>query len=225
MVKVVLVGTNATSLKGHKTGLWLEELASPYYLFVEKDYEVIVASPAGGPIPIDEASLGEYFFTDPAKRFMHDATAVGKLGHSIKLSDVDLESVDGIFFAGGHGAVVDFVGTPDVKNAIESMYRSGKVVAAVCHGVVCLTDCVQEDGTTPLIKGKTVAGFSNTEEDVVQLTALVPFSLEDKLKELGGKYEKVDDWNPKVCVDQKLVTGQNPQSSEVTAKAMIELLE
>lgn len=223
MVKVVLVGTNGTSFKGHKTGLWLEELASPYYIFEGKDYEIEIASPSGGPIPIDAASLGEYFFTDPAKKFMHDATAIGKLSHSTKLADVDLQSADAIYFAGGHGTVVDFDGS-DVKQAVETMFSSGKVVGAVCHGVICLLSCVLEDGNTPLVKGKTVAGFSDTEEEAVQLTKLVPYLVEDKLKELGGNYEKSDDWNSKVCIDGKLVTGQNPQSSEAAAEAMVELL-
>jgi len=222
-MKVLLVATSASNLKGHDTGLWIEELASPYYTFQTAGYETIISSPAGGPIPIDSASLAEGFFTAPAKEFMHDATAIGKLCHSIKISDVDLSSVDAIFICGGHGTAVDFIDQPSLKSAIETIYNSDKVVASVCHGPICLVDCVKSDGY-PLVQGLTVTGFSNTEEEAVQLTSLVPFLLETKLMELGGKYEKADDWNSKVCVDGKLVTGQNPQSSEECAKAVVEIL-
>ena len=222
-MKVVLVGTSSSKLQAHDTGLWLEEMAAPYYEFESAGHEVIIASPAGGAIPIDSASMGEMFFTEPSKKFMHDATAIGKLCHSVKISDLDLDSVDCIFLTGGHGVCTDYINQPSLKSAIETLYKSGKVVAAVCHGVVGLTDCVKEDGI-PLISGLNITGFSNTEEEAVQLTSLVPFSVEDKLGELGGKYTKADDWNSKVCVDGKLLTGQNPQSSEALAKAVLEIL-
>jgi putative intracellular protease/amidase len=224
MVKVVLACTSAGELQGHPTGLWIEEVAEPYWIFVEKGYEVIIASPTGGAIPLDSASLKDGFFTAGGKKFLHDATAVGKLGHSLKLSDIDWSTVDVIFLPGGHGTCVDFVNSPDLKKAVETMYAGNKIVAAVCHGPIGLTGCVKPDGS-PLVKDRTVTGFADSEEEAVQLTGKVPFLLESKLKELGGKYEKADNWTSKVCVDGKLVTGQNPQSSVEAANAVVKLLE
>jgi len=223
-MKVVLVTTSAGNLKCHNTGLWIEELASPYYKFQDAGYEITIASIAGGAVPIDAASLGEGFFTEDAQKFMHDGTAVGMLSHSVAIGDVDLADKDALFMCGGHGTAVDFHNQDSLKSAIETMFNADKIVAAVCHGPICLADCVKKDGT-PLVSGKKVTGFSNTEEDTVQLTSLVPFLLETKLKELGGSYERADDWNSKVVVDGKLVTGQNPQSSEETAKTVIGLLD
>lgn len=223
MVKVLLVSTSAPVLKGHQTGLWLEELACPYYVFKEEGYEVAIASPQGGPVPIDQASITEGFFTAAAMKFMHDPDAVGMLSHTIKLEDADLSDVDALYITGGHGTCVDFVDNPSLKGAIESFYNSDKVVAAVCHGPICLPDCVKLDGT-PLVQGKIVTGFADSEEEAVKLTAIVPFLLESKLREQGALYEKDNDWHSKVCVDGKLVTGQNPQSSHECAKAVIELI-
>jgi len=220
---VALVATSASKLQSHETGLWLEELAGPYYVFQNVGYEIVIASPEGGAIPIDAASLGDGFFTDASKKFLHDATAVGMLSHSVKVSDLDLDSIDALFMTGGHGTCTDFIGQPPLKTAIETVHKKGKVVCAVCHGPMCLVDCKNEDGS-PLIQGKKVTGFTNTEEEAVQLTSTVPFLLEDKMKELGGFYERADDWNSKVCVDDKLITGQNPQSSESCAEAVVKVL-
>lgn len=153
----------------------------------------------------------------------HDAEGIGKLSHSIKLSTIDLSAVDAIFFCGGHGTCTDFVNNTDIKNAVETMYASNKIVAAVCHGPTALPQCNKPDGSA-LVKDKVVTGFKDSEEIAVNLQNVVPFMLEAKLKELGAKYECGDDWNSKVCVDDKLVTGQNPQSSEACAAAVISLL-
>ncbi|KAL3799761.1 hypothetical protein HJC23_010411 [Cyclotella cryptica] len=223
MTKIVLIATSASELKGHPTGLWIEELASPYYEFKKAGYEVEIASPNGGAVPLDATSLGEGFFTEPAKKFMHDAEGIGKLSHSLKLSSIDFATVDAVFFCGGHGTCVDFSENADVKNAVETMYAARKVVAAVCHGPTALPQCKKPDGT-PLVKDKVVTGFKDSEEIAVNLQDVVPFMLEAKLKEMGGKYESADDWNSKVCVDGNLVTGQNPQSSEACAAAVISVL-
>mmetsp|Transcript_33670 Transcript_33670/g.60623 ORF Transcript_33670/g.60623 Transcript_33670/m.60623 type:complete len:228 (-) Transcript_33670:445-1128(-) len=224
MTKVVIVGTSATELKGHPTGLWIEELAAPYYQFKKAGYEVVVASPAGGAIPIDAGSMAEGFFTEDAKKFMHDAEAVGQLSHSVKLDSIDFSTgVDAIFLCGGHGTCIDFHDNAIVKGAIETLYAADKVVSAVCHGPMALPQCNKPDGT-PLVKDKVVTGFSDSEEIAVTMQAMVPFLLESKLKEKGGKYESADDWNSKVCVDGKLVTGQNPQSSEACAAAVISVI-
>ncbi|KAL7550389.1 hypothetical protein ACHAWF_013630 [Thalassiosira exigua] len=223
MTKVVIVSTSATALKGHPTGLWIEELATPYYMFKKAGYEVVVASPEGGAVPIDVSSMGEGHFTDEAKKFMHDGEAIGQLSHSTKLGSIDWSGVDAIFLCGGHGVCTDFVDCASLKGAIETLYAADKVVSAVCHGPNGLVQCKKPDGA-PLVKDKAVTGFKDTEEVAVQLEKIVPFMLESKLKELGGKYESADDWNSKVCVDGKLVTGQNPQSSEACAAAVVSLL-
>ncbi|GKY95683.1 hypothetical protein MPSEU_000529300 [Mayamaea pseudoterrestris] len=223
MPKVVIVSTSANDLDGHKTGLWIEELAAPYYVFREKGYQVVVASIRGGEIPIDPASLQGDAYGAVSKRFMQDEDAQRKLQNSQPIADIDFGGVDAIFLAGGHGTCVDFVGLLELKQAIEKVWGAGQVVAAVCHGPNGLVQCVTADGKS-LVSGKTVTGFSNSEEKAVKLENKVPFLLESKLKELGGKYEKGDDWSPKVCVDGKLVTGQNPQSSELCAKEVAKLL-
>ena len=151
----------------------------------------------------------------------HDGAAVGALSHSVKLDSIDFASgVDAIFLCGGHGTCTDFVDCPALKSAIETLYAAGKCVAAVCHGPTGLPQCNKPDGT-PLVQGKVVTGFKDSEEIAVTLQDKVPFMLEAKLKEQGGKYESADDWNSKVCVDGNLVTGQNPQSSEACAVAVI----
>lgn len=223
MPKIVIVSTSADDLSGHPTGLWIEELATPYYIFKEAGHEVVVASPAGGAVPIDASSMAEGFFTEEAKKFMHDGEAFGKLSHSVKIDSIDVSTVDAIFLCGGHGVCTDVVDFPPLKSAIETLYASDKVVAAVCHGPMGLPQCNKPDGS-PLVAGKVVTGFTNSEEKAVQLETKVPFMLETKLKEQGSKYECAADWNSKVCVDGKLVTGQNPQSSEECAKAVVALL-
>lgn len=225
MVKVVMITTSCGQLQGHDTGLWLEEFAAPYLAFREKGYEIVVASPKGGAVPIDKGSMAEAFFTEPARKVMHDAEAIGALCHTVKLDTLSFPSdVDAIFMPGGHGPCVDFVGNPTLRKAIEAMNNAGKIVSSVCHGPICLVDCTKEDGTTPLVQGRTVVGFTNTEEDAVQMTSLVPFSIETKFAEQGATFERADDWNCKVCVDGNLITGQNPQSSEGVANAVIEAL-
>jgi putative intracellular protease/amidase len=169
--------------------------------------------------------MGEGFFTDAAKKFMHDAEAIGQLCHSTKLDSINFstDNIDAIFCCGGHGTCVDFHDNAILKNAIETMYATDKVVSAVCHGPIALPQCNKPDGT-PLVQGKVVAAFKNSEEIAVALHEKVPFMLETKLNELGAKYESADDWNCKCCVDGKLVTGQNPQSSEACAAAVITIL-
>jgi putative intracellular protease/amidase len=227
MVKVVIVCTSASTVQGHDTGLWVEELAAPYYIFKDAGYEVVIASIAGGPVPIDAASMAKDFFTAASQKFLHDPVGMGALNHSVKIEDVDWskDTVDCIYLPGGHGTCGDFVHSPALKKAVETLYAANKIVASVCHGPIGLCECCASDGTTPLVQGKTVTGFSDAEEDAVQLQHIVPFLLESKLKELGAHYEKAaDNWQSKVCVDGHLVTGQNPQSSEDVAKKVVQML-
>jgi putative intracellular protease/amidase len=224
MVKVLFVNTAAPALKGGPTGVWLEEIATPYYAMKEAGFEVAMANMTGGPSPIDQGSMGENFFTDACKKFLHDAVAMGMFGHQLKLGDIDSADYDAIYLTGGHGTCVDFVGNPVLKKLIETTYAAGKIVAADCHGPIGLAEACKPDGS-PLVKGLKVTGFSDSEEAAVNLTDTVPFLIEQKFKDLGAEYTKGDDWNPHAVVDGKLVTGQNPQSSDACAAEVIKLLK
>jgi len=224
MPKICIIPTAGANLKGTPTGLWIEEFAAPYYLFQEKGYDIVVASSTGGPIPIDAGSMAEPFFTESAKKLMLDPKAIDSLSHSIKLDTLSFPGdFDALFMPGGHGAAVDFVSNPPLKAAIEAMYAAGKIVASVCHGPMCLIECVKPDGT-PLVAGKVVTGFTDSEEDAVAKTDLVPYLIESKFKEQGAKFERADDWHPKAVADGNLITGQNPQSSEATAELVVKAL-
>lgn len=204
--------------------MWLEEIAAPYLAFTEKGYEVVVASPAGGAIPIDKGSMAEMFMTADSKKFMHDADAIGAMCHSVKLDTISFPGdFDCLFTPGGHGCCTDFVNNPALKSAIETMYNAGKIVATVCHGPICLAECNKADGT-PLVQGLTVTGFADSEEAAVGQTDNVPYLIETRFKEQGANYEKTDDWNPKVCIAGNLITGQNPASSAPAAEAVIKAL-
>ena len=180
-----MIPTAGATLSGTPTGLWVEEFAAPYYMFKEKGLEIVVASTCGGPIPFDQGSLSEPFFTDAAKKLMHDADAMGLLSHTVPLESLNFPGdFDGIYVPGGHGCCVDQVGSPIMKKTIETMYNAGKLVAAVCHGPVCLIECNKADGT-PLVAGKTVTGFTDSEEAAVAKTDIVPYLIESKFKEQG----------------------------------------
>jgi putative intracellular protease/amidase len=221
--KIVIISTSASSWKGAPTGLWLEEAASPYYAFQAAGLEVQLASIAGGPVPIDGSSMGPGLLTDECKKFLHDAAAVGALSHTTAVADIDFSKVDAIYLAGGHGTVVDFIDNKALKAAIELVYNAGKPVGAVCHGPLALPQCNKADGT-PLVAGGAVTGFSNAEEAASGLTDAVPFLLESKLVEQGGKYESGGDWASHVAVAKNLITGQNPQSSVALAAALVAAL-
>lgn len=221
---IVLVSTSAAYLKGHPTGVWMEELAAPYYKFKDAGFEIVIASIRGGPIPIDAASCKSPYFTDDAKKFMHDGDALGALAHSVRMSAIDWTSAEikAIFMCGGHGTEVDFVKSGILTKAIETTHAADRVVAAVCHGPLSLVNCKKPD-KTPLIKGLEVTGFSNSEEAAVGLSDKCAFPLEDKLKELGAEYKSGGDWSTTVAVAGKLVTGQNPMSSVACAEEVIKL--
>jgi len=221
--KIVLINTSASTFAGGETGVWLEECATPYYLMKEAGLEIVIASPAGGPIPIDKGSMGEGFFTESGKKFLHDQEAMSLFGHSKKLDAINADDYAGMYTAGGHGCCADFGDNPTLKALIEKFYAAGKPVASDCHGPMCLAQCVKPDGT-PLVAGLDVTGFSNAEEDMVGQTSNVPFLIETKFKEQGAKYTAGDPWSSHIAVAGKLATGQNPQSSEELAKAFIKLL-
>lgn len=223
-MKVLIVLTSHDELgnTGRKTGFWLEELAAPYYRFSEAGWEITLASPKGGRPPLDPKSNEPGFQTEQTRRFEADPVATAALADTVRLDSVSAEDFDTVFYPGGHGPLWDLAEDTDSKRLIEATLRSGKPLAVVCHALGVLRHTVNEDGT-PLVQGKKVTGFANSEEDGVGLTEVVPFLVEDELKRLGGVYSKAPDWAPYVVQDGLLITGQNPASSGPAADALIEL--
>ncbi|WP_417362340.1 type 1 glutamine amidotransferase domain-containing protein [Gallaecimonas pentaromativorans] len=225
-MKVLMVLTSHDQLgnTGKKTGFWLEELAAPYYAFKDADADITLASPKGGEPPLDPKSDDPNAQTEDTTRFKADADAVAALGNTAKLADIDPSGFDAVFYPGGHGPLWDLAEDKDSIALIEATLAAGKPVAAVCHAPGVLRHVKGSDGQ-PLVKGKQVTGFTNSEEDAVGLTEVVPFLVEDMLKANGGQYSRGDDWASYVQTDGLLVTGQNPASSADTAKALLALVE
>jgi putative intracellular protease/amidase len=221
-MKILMVLTSHDQLgnTGKKTGFWLEEFASPYYAFKDAGADVTLVSPLGGQPPLDPNSDGPDSQTDATRRFKADAAAQAELASTGKLAGVSGDGFDALFYPGGHGPLWDLAEDADSIKLIESMVADGKIVSAVCHAPGVLRHVKAADGS-PLVKGKKVTGFTNTEEAAVQLTDIVPFLVEDMLVNNGGHYSKGADWAPYVVVDGKLITGQNPASSELAAQAVL----
>ncbi|UJF21638.1 type 1 glutamine amidotransferase domain-containing protein [Shewanella sp. OMA3-2] len=224
-MKVLMVLTSHDKLgdTGHKTGFWLEELAAPYYLFKDKQVEVVLASPLGGQPPLDPKSDEVDFQTESTKRFKLDTAAQQQLATTLVLSTVNVADYDAVFYPGGHGPLWDLAEDRTSIALIENAVKLDKVLGLVCHAPGALKHAKNADGTS-IVKGKKVTGFTNGEEDAVQLTDIVPFLVEDMLIANGADYVKTDDWHPFAQVDGKLVTGQNPASSELVAHHMLTLL-
>ncbi|WP_323750530.1 type 1 glutamine amidotransferase domain-containing protein [Marinobacter sp.] len=222
-VLMVLTSHDQLGNTGEKTGFWLEELAAPYYVFKDAGVEVVLASPLGGKPPLDPNSNQQDALTEATHRFEADPEANAALASTAKLEDVSLEDFDAVFYPGGHGPLWDLAENPKSIALIENAIQAGTPVGAVCHAPGVLRHVKGEDGK-PLVSGKQVTGFTNTEEDAVGLTDVVPFLVEDMLKENGGDYSKGDDWQSFVVTDGLLVTGQNPASSAAAAKALLELM-
>ena len=224
-MKILLVLTSHDQLgdTGRKTGFWLEELAAPYYVFKDAGVEMVLASPKGGQPPLDPKSNEPDSQTDTTRRFEADAEAKAVLANTVKLKDVAYEDFDSVFYPGGHGPMWDLAEDPDSIKLLEQMVAAGKPVALVCHAPGALRHVKAPDGSY-LVKGKKVTGFSNSEEEAVGLTKVVPFLVEDELKAKGGIYSKGADWEPYVTEDGLLITGQNPASSDPGAKALLEKL-
>ena len=224
-MKILMVLTSHDQLgnTGKKTGFWLEEFAAPYYVFKDAGAELTLVSPQGGQPPLDPKSDEPDSQTDATRRFKSDAAAQSALAHTGKLSDVQASGFDAEFYPGGHGPLWDLAEDPNSIKLIEAMTAAGKTVSAVCHAPGVLRHVKAADGT-PLVKGRKVTGFTNTEEAAVQLTDIVPFLVEDELVNKGGQYSKGADWQPYVVVDGKLITGQNPASSAPAAVAVLHQL-
>ena len=222
MSKVLMVLTSHDRLgnTGRKTGFWLEEFATPYYILKDAGLDVTLASPKGGQPPLDPKSDDPASQTEAMRRFKGDPQAQAALARTVKLSDVSPNDYDAVFYPGGHGPLWDLADDRHSIALIEALYAAGKPVAAVCHGPAALRDAKAPDGS-PLVRGRSVTGFTNTEEAAVGLTEVVPFLVEDMLKRNGGDYSKAADWQPYAVTDGNLITGQNPASSESTAKALL----
>lgn len=225
MKKILMVLTSHDRLgdTGHKTGFWLEEFAAPYYVFKDAGHTVTLASPAGGQPPLDPKSDEPAFQTEATHRFRADADAVRQLADTLRLADVNPTDFDAVFYPGGHGPLWDLAEDPQSIALIEATLAAGKPLGAVCHAPGVLRRAKQVDGT-PLVRGRRVTGFTNTEEEAVQLTKIVPFLVEDMLKANGGDYSKGADWQPYAVVDGQLITGQNPASSELVARKLLDAL-
>ena len=223
-MKILMVLTSHDILgnTGRKTGFWLEEGAAPYYVFRDAGVELTLASPKGGQPPIDPKSDLPENQTPAMTRFKQDPVAQKDFAHTVKLKDMRSESFDAIFYSGGHGPMWDLVDNPDSIALIESFYNSGKPVAAVCHAPAVLHRVMYKGA--PIVKGKRVTGFANSEEAEVQLTHVVPFLVEDELRRLGGIFEKAPNWQSFAITDGHLITGQNPASSTAGAQALLKLL-
>lgn len=220
MARLLMVLTSHDKLgdTGAPTGYWFEELAAPYYVFKKAGLEITLASPAGGEPPQDPKSQGEDFLTADTRRFIQDPEALAQLRNTVPLAQVKGQEYEALFFPGGHGPMWDLAQDPRVAALVADFLGAGKPVGAVCHGPAALV------GAGAALKGRKVTGFTNTEEAAVGLTEVVPFLLEDRLKALGGQFERGEDWGSFVVRDRNLVTGQNPASSAPVAECLLEAL-
>ena len=225
MKKVLMVLTSHSELgnTGRKTGFWLEELAAPYYVFKDAGAEIVLASPLGGQPPLDPKSNEPDFQTDETRRFEADSAAQAQLAATVRLDSVSQADFDTVFYPGGHGPLWDLAEDRHSVALIESFVAAGKPVALVCHAPGALRHVKTADGR-PLVEGKKVTGFTNSEEAAVELTDIVPFLVEDELKAKGGQYSQGPDWAPYVVTDGLLITGQNPASSAAAATALLQRL-
>jgi len=221
---MVLTSHSELGNTGKKTGFWVEEFAAPFYILKEAGARITIASPKGGQAPIDPSSTEIANQTKATHRFDKDEIAKDLLAKTKKLSEVSADNYDAVFFPGGHGLLWDLTNDKDSIKLIESFWDAKKPIAAVCHAPSVLLQ-VMDQANLPLLNGKKVTGFTNTEEQEVQLTEVVPFSLEDELKRKGGIYSKKENWASYVVTDGLLITGQNPASSEAAAKKLLELLK
>ena len=226
MKKILFVLTSHDKLgkTNEKTGFWVEEFAAPYYLLKDKGVDITITSPKGGQPPIDPKSELPDFQTPATVRFNDDKETQQVLSQSVELSKIKESDYDAVFYPGGHGPLWDLADNKYSIKLIESFINNNKPVAAVCHAPAVFKNTKNNDSSS-LVNGLKVTGFSNTEEEAVQLTNIVPFLVEDMLKENGGIFSKADDWTPYAIEDNLLITGQNPASSELVAELLLNKLE
>ena len=222
-VLMVITSHDALGNTGEKTGFWVEEFAAPYYIFKDAGIEVTLASPAGGQPPIDPKSELADFQTESTKRFDNDLLTQQELAKTQVLSTLNQADYDAVFYPGGHGPMWDLAENNDSIALIEAFLKADKAVATVCHATSVLLN-VKDSADQFVVKGKVIAGFSNSEEDAVQLTDVVPFLIEDELLKRGAEYQKVEDWHAFAVQDGLIISGQNPASSELVAQKLLDHL-
>jgi putative intracellular protease/amidase len=224
-MKVLIVLTSHGDLgdSGEKTGFWVEEFAAPYYVLADAGAELTLASPKGAQPPVDPKSEAPDAQTPATKRFYSDYTAIDQVAHTLKLSEVNQADYDAVFYPGGHGPLWDLANDEHSIRLIGDFYQHQKPIAFVCHAPAALIKVKDESGE-PLVKGKELTGFSDTEEEAVQLSKIVPFLLEDELRKLGAKYSKGENWASFVKKDGLLITGQNPASSAEAATLLLKTI-
>jgi putative intracellular protease/amidase len=220
----VLTSHDTLGDTGNKTGFWVEEFANPYYILLDKGASITLATPKGGAAPIDPSSAAPDAATAATARFDKDTIAQGIIANTNVLADINPDDFDAVFYPGGHGPLWDLANDATSIALIEKFNRQEKPIAFVCHAPAALKSVKNEDGT-PLVKGKKVTGFTNTEEAAVQLTDIVPFLVEDMLIKNGGIYSKKEDWAAYALQDGNLITGQNPASSELVAEKLLESIK
>ncbi|HLO75492.1 MAG TPA: type 1 glutamine amidotransferase domain-containing protein [Magnetospirillum sp.] len=226
-MKILMILTSSATMgdSAEPTGVWFEELATPYYAFVDAGASVTLASIAGGAVPVDPRSVRPRGENEPSvERFLGDAAASASLKATPPVAAVDVSGYDAVFLPGGHGTMWDLPGSKALAALLGKAWASGKVVAAVCHGPAGLVGVKDAEGN-PLVRGRRLTSFTDSEEQAVGLTATVPFLLESRLRELGGRYESAGNFQPFAIADGRLVTGQNPASSALTAKLTLEALK
>lgn len=224
--KILFITTSHTQLgeTGRKTGIWAEEVAAPYLVFTDAGYEVDLASPQGGPAPFDPGSIKPAGQNNAVlERFLKLETAQRKVAQTQKIEAVNVGNYDAVFFPGGHGAMWDLPNDSGVTRAVEQASAANKVIGAVCHGVAGLVTARGVDGRS-VVADKRVNAFTNDEEQAAGLTSVVPFLLESRLIEQGGRFEKGPNWGSFAVQDGTLVTGQNPASSQRVAELMLQVL-
>ena len=223
-ILIVLTSHDTLGTSGEKTGFWVEEFAAPYFVFADAGATITIASPKGGQPPVDPKSEAIEAQTTDTQRFYKDNTAIDLVAHSLKLSEIDEADFDAVFYPGGHGPLWDLANDKDSINLIEGFYNHQKPIAFVCHAPAALINAKAKNGE-PLVKGKHLTSFSNTEEEAVKLSEVVPFLLEDELTKHGAHYSKGKDWESYVKQEGLLITGQNPASSAAVARLLLETLK
>ena len=222
-ILVVLTSHDRLGETGHQTGFWLEELATPYYVFKDAGAVVTLASPDGGKPPLDPKSDDVSSETPATIRFKADTVANEQLANTAKLQDVDASNFDAVFYPGGHGPLWDLIDNEQSIKLIEAFWTQGKPVSAVCHAPIALVNAKDENGEF-IVKGREVTGFTNEEEEAVGLTNIVPQLVQDVMIERGANYSKKESWASFACKDGNLITGQNPASSEAVAELLLKAL-